>query len=92
MRLLRMLTLGYLGILVSALAASLIAILAQLRRVDGALGEVGVALTRVRDQTAPLAGHLETIQGASGAVADRMQAASASLRQADTALEQVVPG
>jgi hypothetical protein len=92
MRLLRTLTLGYLGVLVSALAASLIAILVELRRIDGALGEVAAALTRVRDRTAPLAGHLETIQGATSAYGDRMQAAGTSLERADTALGQVARG
>ena len=92
MRLLRTLTLGYLGVLVSALAASLIAILVELRRIDGALGEVAAALTRVRDRTAPLAGHLETIQGATSTFGDRMQAAGTSLERADTALEQVARG
>jgi hypothetical protein len=88
-RLLRLLTLGYLGVLVSALAASLIAILVELRRIDGVLGEVAAALTRVRDRTAPLAGHLETIHGATSTFGDRMQAADTSLDRADTALGQV---
>jgi hypothetical protein len=90
--LLTVLTLGYLGVLVSALAASLIAILVQLRRIDHALADVAAALTRVRDRTAPLGGHLETIQGATGAFGDRMQAASTSLEHADTALGQVARG
>jgi hypothetical protein len=89
MHLLRTLTIGYLGVLVSALAASLIAILVQLRRIDAALGEVAGTLTLVRDRTAPLEGHLSTVQTATGAFGDRMQAASGSLETADRALEQV---
>ena len=89
MRLLRTLTLGYLGVLVSALAASLIAILVELRRIDGALGEVASALTLVRDGTTPLAGHLETIHGATSSFGDQMQAAGTSLERADTTLAQV---
>jgi hypothetical protein len=92
MQLLRTLTVGYLGVLVSALAASLIAILVQLRRIDAALGEVADALTLVRDRTAPLEGHLGAIQTATGTFGDRMQAASGSLETADTALEQVARG
>ena len=89
LRLLTVLTLGYLGVLVSALATSLVAILVQLRRIDRALDQVAVALGRVRDHTAPLSGHLETIQGATTAFADRMQASSQSLGRADTALAEV---
>ena len=88
MRLLRMLTLGYVGVLVSALAASLIAILVQLRRIDAALGDVAGALTLVRDRTAPLEGHLSAVQTATGAFGDRMQAASSSLEAAEKALAQ----
>ena len=89
MHLLRTLTIGYLGVLVSALAASLIAILVQLRRIDAALGEVAGALTLVRDRTAPLEGHLSAVQTATGAFGDRMQAASSSLEAAEKTLAQV---
>ncbi len=92
MVLLRMLTLGYLGVLVSALAASLVAILVQLRRIDHALEEVAGALIQVRDRTAPLAGHLATLQNATGALADRMHVASTSFEQTDDALAQVARG
>jgi uncharacterized protein YoxC len=91
-RLLTTITLGYLGVLISALAASLIAILVQLRRIDHALDEVATALTTVRDRTAPLGGHLETVQGATGAFAERMQAGSESLKHADTSLAEVARG
>ena len=70
MRLLRTLTLGYLAVLVGALAASLIAILVELRRIGAGLGEVGAALTRVRDHTTPLGGHLQGVQDASVGLAD----------------------
>jgi hypothetical protein len=91
-RLLRALTLGYLAVLVAALAASLIAILVELRRIGAGLGEVGAALTRARDRTAPLGGHLQTVQDASVALADRMQAARTSLGHADDALAEVARG
>lgn len=87
-----MLTLGYLGVLISALAASLIAILVHLRRIDHALDQVAAALTRVRDHTVPLGGHLEVVQGATGTFADRMQAGSESLKHADVALAEVARG
>jgi hypothetical protein len=86
MHVLRTLTLGYLAVLVAALAASLIAILVELRRIGGGLAEVGAALTRVRDHTAPLSGHLEGVRDASVALADRTQAAATSLQHADQAL------
>ena len=86
MRLLRTLTLGYLAVLVAALAASLIGILVELRRIGSGLSEVGAALARVRDHTAPLGGHLQTVQDASVALADRAQAAATSLEHADEAL------
>jgi hypothetical protein len=89
MQLLRTLTLGYLAVLVAALAASLIAILVELRRIGGGLAEVGAALTRVRDHTAPLGGHLEGVRDASVALADRAHAAATSLEQGDRALARV---
>ena len=70
MQLVRALTLGYLAVLVAALAGSLIAILVELRRIGGGLAEVGAALTRVRDHTAPLSGHLEAVRDASVALAE----------------------
>jgi ABC-type transporter Mla subunit MlaD len=88
MDILRKLTLAYLGILVSALAASLIAILAQLRRIDTDLDQVAQALTLVRDRTATLDGHLSTVQSATGGFGERMQTAAGSLEKADQALEQ----
>jgi hypothetical protein len=90
MRLLRTLTLGYLAVLVSTLAASLIAILVELRRIGAGLADVGAALARARDHTAPLSGHLETIQDASVGLADRMQAAQTSLKHADAALAEAL--
>jgi hypothetical protein len=90
MRLLRTLTLGYLAVLVSALAASLIAILVELRRIGAGLADVSAALTRARDHTAPLGGHLQTIQDASAGLADRVQAARTSLEHADAALTEAV--
>jgi hypothetical protein len=86
MRLLRTLTLGYLAVLVAALAASLIGILIELRRIRDGLAAVGAALVGARDHTAPLGGHLQTVQDASVALADRMQAAQTSLGRADGAL------
>ena len=86
MQLLRTLTLGYLAVLVAALAASLIAILVELRRIGGGLAEVGEALSRARDHTVPLGGHLQTVQDASVVLAERTQAAATSLQHADDAL------
>jgi hypothetical protein len=91
-RLLRALTLGYFGVLVSALAASLIGILVQLRRIDAVLGHVAEALSCVRDRTVPLEGHLATLQNVTLTSGDRMQAAGTSLEHADSGLEQVAGG
>lgn len=82
MRLLAQLTVGYVAVLVSALAASLIAILVYLRRIGNTLGEVRALLARVRDETAPLGGHLGAVNEASTSVADGMSQAREHLARA----------
>ncbi len=77
MRLLITLTLGYVAVLVPALAASLIAIWVSLRGVASALGEARQALVRVQDATAPLAGHLNGVQDLVVAAGDGVAAAEA---------------
>ena len=62
MLVLTILTLIYLGVLVLALAASLMAILLFLWRVGSTLAEVREALAAARDATAALPGHLERVR------------------------------
>jgi len=82
-RLLRTLTLVYAAVLTSALAASLISILVFLKRIAGAVGDVREALASVRDETAPLAGHLEGLNQAITSVADQVVGVQTSVERAD---------
>ena len=77
MRLLRALTLGYVTVLIPTLAASLIAIWVQLRRIASVLGDVREALVTVRDRTAPLAGHLQPVDESLAASAEDLATAQA---------------
>ena len=61
MRLLTWLTVIYLVVLVLALAASLITIFVYLWRIGSALAAVRDVLAQAERNTAPLEGHLETI-------------------------------
>lgn len=92
MTLLRTLTLIYTAVLVSAVGSSLIAILVFLRRITGALGEAREALAEVRDDTAPLAGHLGGVHAATVDVATGLDGARASLARVDEGLGALVGG
>ena len=84
MRLLIWVSLAYAGILVFALAVSLIAIAALLWRISIVLRDVKNALTVVRDNTEPLQRQL-------GAVAGAVETASATLTAARANLEGALP-
>ena len=83
MRLLIWVTLGYAGVLVFALAVSLIAIAALLWRISIVLGGVNRALVRVRDETEPLQRQL-------GAVAVAVETASTALAGARVEFERAL--
>ena len=89
MRLLRALSLGYTVVLISALAASLAGILFYLRRIGDTLADIGSVLGRVRDETAPLGGHLEPLPGVAAGLADQMAEVRASLVRADQRLADI---
>jgi hypothetical protein len=84
MRLLIWVTLGYAGILVLALAVSLIAIAALLWRISISLTDVKHALAKVRDNTEPLQRQLGAVGGAVGA-------ASAVFANARADFERALP-
>lgn len=58
MELLRLLTLMYAGVLVLALAVSLIAVIVYLRRIAAVLGQTRESLSVAQQRTAQLEGHL----------------------------------
>ena len=91
MDLLRKLTLIYTAVLVSALGSSLVAILVQLWRIAGALGEVREVLEEVRDETAPLGGHLQAVHQAVVGTAQGLGDAGARLGRAEAGLGPLAP-
>jgi hypothetical protein len=79
-------TLIYAVVLVVVLAVSLITILYYLWSIGTTLGKIRAGLVVVRDQTAPLPGHLEAINGALGSVAAGFSGALEDLAATDAAL------
>ena len=92
MNLLTKLTLIYAGVLVSAVGSSLAGILVYLRRIRAALGETREALAEVRDDTAPLGGHLGGVHAATVDVATGLDTARASLARVDEGLGALTGG
>ena len=92
MNLLTKLTLIYAGVLVSAVGSSLAGILVYLRRIRAALGETREALAEVRDDTAPLGGHLGGVHAATVDVATGLDGARASLARVDEGLGALTGG
>jgi uncharacterized protein YoxC len=88
MQLLTILTLVYVAILVLALAASLIAILVYLRRINTALGEVRSALETVEQRSAPLEGLIESIDEAVSGPLKNLEQAQEDLKAADEHLRE----
>ena len=89
MRLLTWLTVIYLVVLVLALAVSLITIFFYLWRIGSALAEVNRGLVQARENTAPLAGHLEFINGGLSGVRDGLQSVDVHLAGVDDSLNAV---
>ena len=83
-------TVIYALVLVVVLAVSLIAILYYLWSIGTTLGKIRAGLLVVRDQTAPLGGQVEAINGALGAVAGDLSTARDDLLAVDGALAQVM--
>ena len=89
MRLLTWLTVIYLVVLVLALAVSLITIFYYLWRIGSALAEVKSGLIQARENTAPLEGHLEFINGGLVGVGDGLQSVDGHLAGVNESLEAV---
>jgi hypothetical protein len=83
-------TLIYAILLVLVLAVSLITILYYLWSIGTTLGKIRAGLEVVREQTAPLAGHVEAINGALVEVAGGLSGALDDLAATDAALGEVI--
>lgn len=84
-------TLTYAGVLVVALAASLITILVYLVRIGRALGEVEEALAGVARETAPLHGPFERLEQAVADSAAEVTTAEKKMDQARRELDRRSP-
>ena len=89
MQLLIWLTVIYLIVLVLALAVSLITICYYLWRIGSALAEVKRGLIQARENTAPLAGHLDFINNGLVGVGDGLGSVDAHLAGIDDSLNAV---
>jgi hypothetical protein len=89
MRILTWLTVIYAIVLVLALAVSLITICFYLWRIGSALAEVKRGLMQAQENTAPLAGHLEFINGGLVGVGDGLQSVDGHLAGVDESLNAV---
>jgi len=89
MHLLTMLSLGYVIILVVALAVSLISILTYMVKIASALGSIKNGLLMVEGNTRPLAGHLNAINQGLTSVSDGFQLVDAHLEDSDRSLNAV---
>jgi hypothetical protein len=83
-------TVVYALVLVMVLAVSLIVILYYLWSIGTTLGKIRDGLVVVRDQTAPLSGHVEAINGALGSVASGFGGALEDLAATDAALAEAL--
>ena len=79
-------TVVYALVLVVVLAVSLLLIVYYLWSIGTTLGKIRAGLLVVRDQTAPLAGHVEAINGALSVVAGDLSDARDDLLTVDGAL------
>ncbi|MFN2454322.1 MAG: hypothetical protein ABR577_08890 [Pyrinomonadaceae bacterium] len=89
MQLLTWLTVIYLAVLVLALAASLITIFVYLWRIGSALAEIRGALDQAKEHTAPLEGHIETVNRGLANVRDELKAGDEHLAAIDESLNVV---
>ena len=83
-------TVIYAVVLVLVLAVSLIAILYYLWSIGTTLGKISAGLRVVREQTAPLGGHITAINGALESVRDGFGSALEDLSHTNAALGTVV--
>ena len=83
-------TVIYAIVLVVVLAVSLITILYFLWSIGTTLGKISAGLALVRDQTAPLDGHIDAINGALGTVAHGLDATLEDLAHVNGALADLV--
>jgi hypothetical protein len=83
-------TLVYVLVLVVVLAISLISILYFLWSIGTTLSKIGAGLGIVRDQTAPLGGHIEAINGALTSVGSGLGGALDDLLEVNGALGGLV--
>jgi hypothetical protein len=83
-------TLVYALVLVVVLAVSLIAILYYLWSIGTTLGKIGGGLAVVREQTAPLNGQIEAINGVLSTVASGFGGALEDLADVNSALGGLV--
>ncbi len=89
MRLLTWLTVIYLVVLVLALAVSLITIFFYLWRIGSALAEVKAGLIQARENTAPLKGQLDIINGGLIGVSDGLQSVDGHIAGIDGSVHAV---
>lgn len=89
MQLLAWLTVIYAIVLVLALAVSLITIFVYLWKIGSALAQVKDGLIQARDNTAPLAGHLDFINGGLIGVGDGLHSADGHLAGVNSNLQAV---
>jgi hypothetical protein len=83
-------TVVYALVLVVVLAVSLITILYYLWSIGTTLAKIGAGLGVVRQQTAPLGGHITAINGALESVRDGLSGALDDLAHTNAALGTVV--
>src|SRR5438067_11189498 len=83
-------TVIYAIVLVVVLAVSLIAILYYLWSIGTTLGKISAGLAVVRQQTAPLGGHIAAINGALESVRDGLSGALEELAHTNVALGTAV--
>src|SRR5438067_13743711 len=83
-------TVVYALVLVIVLAVSLIAIFYYLWRIGTTLGKISGGLSMVRQQTQPLGGFVDAINGALSTVASGLNGALDDLAEANVALGELV--
>ncbi len=90
MELLTWLTIGYFVILVLTLAVGLIAILTTLMSVAKKLGGISAGLKVVEQQTAPLNGGVEKLNGSLSGLAGGLMVAESSFASANEHLQETL--
>lgn len=88
MEMLRLVTLIYVGVLVVALAASLIAIWIWLLRIGRALGQVETVLAGAANKVRPLERYFDRFEECTARAEDDLASAEATMEAADKALHR----